>query len=186
MIIWITLCAARQEPASLEEPQGRTAGPALQAGIVMEGQLEPIDLQGNSPAATEAAETRPRPVLRPCHQPSFHWIGVHVTQGVLVLLHRPHDLIEIAGLPKGSSPATPRANAPHRSHLYRIHHLWKSVILGGNDQGVPVVRHENVPREEERPARADAPDRLSQTGKVRANKGQSGSQEVAGYEENLP
>jgi hypothetical protein len=24
--------AARQEPASLEEPQGRTAGPALQAG----------------------------------------------------------------------------------------------------------------------------------------------------------
>ena len=28
----IVLFAARQEPTSLEEPQGRTAGPALQAG----------------------------------------------------------------------------------------------------------------------------------------------------------
>ena len=28
----IVLLATRQEPASLEEPQGRTAGPALQAG----------------------------------------------------------------------------------------------------------------------------------------------------------
>jgi len=33
----IVLFATRQEPASLEEPQGRTAGPALQAGIVIEG-----------------------------------------------------------------------------------------------------------------------------------------------------
>jgi hypothetical protein len=32
MIIWIILFATQQEPASLEEPQGRTAGPALQAG----------------------------------------------------------------------------------------------------------------------------------------------------------
>jgi hypothetical protein len=30
MIIRITLLATRQEPASLKEPQGRTAGPALQ------------------------------------------------------------------------------------------------------------------------------------------------------------
>ena len=110
---------------------------------------------------------------------------MHVTQGVLVLLHRPHDLIEIAGLPKGPSRATPRVDAPHGSHLYRIHHLWKSVILGGNDQGVPMVRHENVPCEEERPTRAYAPDRLSQTGKVRVNKGQPGPQEVAGHKENL-
>ena len=29
MIIRITLLATQQEPASLEEPQGRTAGPAL-------------------------------------------------------------------------------------------------------------------------------------------------------------
>jgi len=29
----IILFATRQEPASLEEPQGRTAGPALQAGF---------------------------------------------------------------------------------------------------------------------------------------------------------
>ena len=29
----IVLFAARQEPAPLEEPQGRTAGPALQAGF---------------------------------------------------------------------------------------------------------------------------------------------------------
>ena len=34
MIIRNTLLAARQEPAPLEEPQGRTAGPALQAGGV--------------------------------------------------------------------------------------------------------------------------------------------------------
>jgi hypothetical protein len=61
----IVVLATRQKPASLEEPQGRTAGPALQAGFVIEGQFEPIDLQGNFPPATEAAETRPRPVFRP-------------------------------------------------------------------------------------------------------------------------
>jgi hypothetical protein len=33
MIIRITLFATRQEPASLEGPQGRTAGPALQAAL---------------------------------------------------------------------------------------------------------------------------------------------------------
>jgi hypothetical protein len=33
----IVLFATRQEPAPLETPQGRTAGPALQAGIVIEG-----------------------------------------------------------------------------------------------------------------------------------------------------
>jgi len=110
---------------------------------------------------------------------------VHVTQGVLVLLHRPHDLIEIAGLPKGSSRAAPGVDAPHRTDLYRIHDLWKSVIVGGNDQGVPMVRHEDVPCEEERAACAHAPDRLSQTSKIRVNKGQPGPQEVAGYKENL-
>jgi len=61
----IVLFAARQEPAPLEKPQGRTAGPALQAGLVIEGQFEPIDLQGNFPPATEAVETRPQPVFRP-------------------------------------------------------------------------------------------------------------------------
>ena len=61
----IVLFAARQEPAPLEEPHGRTAGPALQTGLVNEGQFEPIDLEGNFPPATEAAETRPRPVFRP-------------------------------------------------------------------------------------------------------------------------
>ena len=106
-------------------------------------------------------------------------------QGVLVLLHRPRDLIEIAGLPKGASPAEPRVDAPHRSHLYRVHHLWKSVLLGGNYQGVPMVRHKNVPCEEERPARAYAPDRPRQAGKFRVNKRQPSSQEIAGYEEDL-
>jgi len=67
----IVLFAARQEPAPLEEPSAikiggpTTAGPALQTGLVIEGQFEPIDLQGYFPAATEAAETRPRPVFRP-------------------------------------------------------------------------------------------------------------------------
>ena len=45
MIIRITLLAARQGPASLEEPQGRTAGPALQAGWVG---LAPSEGQSNS------------------------------------------------------------------------------------------------------------------------------------------
>ena len=61
----IVLFARQKEPAPLEKPQGRTAGPALQAGFVIEGQFEPVDLQGNFPAATEAAETRPRPVFGP-------------------------------------------------------------------------------------------------------------------------
>ena len=30
MKIWITLFAARQEPALMEKPQGRIAGPAMQ------------------------------------------------------------------------------------------------------------------------------------------------------------
>ena len=41
----ITLLATRQEPASLEEPQGRTAGPALQAGGV--GGLAPSEGQSD-------------------------------------------------------------------------------------------------------------------------------------------
>jgi hypothetical protein len=48
-----------------------------------------------------------------------------------------------------------------------------------------MVRHENVSCEEERPTRACAPDGLRQAGKVRVNKGQPGSQEVAGYEEDF-
>jgi hypothetical protein len=43
---------------------------------------------------------------------------------------------------------------------------------------MPVVGHENVPGQEECPARAYPPDRLSQTLKVRVNKGQSGSQRL--------
>ena len=41
----IVLFATRQEPASLEEPQGRTAGPALQAGGV--GGLAPSEGQSD-------------------------------------------------------------------------------------------------------------------------------------------
>jgi hypothetical protein len=47
MIIRITLLAARQGPASLEEPQGRTAGPALQAGCIIWVGLPPSEGQSN-------------------------------------------------------------------------------------------------------------------------------------------
>jgi len=40
----IVLFATQQEPASVEEPQGRTAGPALQAGWVG---LAPSEGQSN-------------------------------------------------------------------------------------------------------------------------------------------
>ena len=43
----IVLFAARQEPASLEEPQGRTAGPALQAGCIIWVGLPPSEGQSN-------------------------------------------------------------------------------------------------------------------------------------------
>jgi len=45
MIIRNTLLAARQEPSPLEEPQGRTAGPALQAGCII--RLAPSECQSN-------------------------------------------------------------------------------------------------------------------------------------------
>ena len=43
----IVLLAARQEPAPLEEPQGRTAGPALQAGCRIRVGLAPSEGQSN-------------------------------------------------------------------------------------------------------------------------------------------
>ena len=47
MIIRITLLATQQEPASLEEPQGRTAGPALRAGCIIWVGLAPSEGQSN-------------------------------------------------------------------------------------------------------------------------------------------
>jgi hypothetical protein len=43
----VSATAARQEPAPLEEPQGRTAGPALQAGCIIRVGLAPSEGQSN-------------------------------------------------------------------------------------------------------------------------------------------
>jgi hypothetical protein len=108
---------------------------------------------------------------------------VHVFNCLVVFRDTAYDPIEIARLPNRPFGATGSIDAERRRHFESVHKVRQAVACAGDDERVPVVRHEDVAREKESPAGTNPPHSTSQRFEVGLGQLRSNAQQIAGNEE---